>query len=363
MKRLVLFFAMVAISMSLSAQNLLDYYCRLRNEKGSIITDATVFVEIGKTDENGCYKINAKYNTNLLIKAAGYDYTGLVLKADPTQRVALLPITGKKYYFEYPESLKSELEYPLYVVNGVFVPSFKPYNHTDEQIAEVTTTKKWNKVTKEIFKGTDIENIDVAKRGVIMVATKEYIAFNTRKNKIGYTVIAVDKEGKPIEGASIYIRRGKADKVGDLEFSARAGRRAVIISAKYEAYPFKLTEQREIFVEMVEKPKPEVIPTKQMPSFNGGSIPQFRQWFMNYTNEELQKCIQSEDTYVVAKFIVGKSGNVACVEIVKHNNPRAAHVVKKAIYRSPQWSPGIENGKPVSVAYTLPVNIGGTAGY
>ena len=354
---------MVAISMSLSAQSLDNYYCRLRNEKGSIITDATVFVEIGKTDENGCYKINARYNTNLLIKAAGYDYTGLVLKADPTQRVALLPITGKKYNFEYPESLKSELDYPLYVVNGEFIPTFKPYNHTDEQISEVTTTKKWNKVTKEIFKGTNIESIDVAKRGGMMVATKEYIAFNTIKNKIGYTVIAVDSEGKPIEGASIYIRRGKTDKVGDLEFSAKAGRRAVIISAKYEAYPFKLTEQREIFVDMVERPKPEVIPTKHMPSFNGGSIPQFRQWFMNYTNEELQKCIQSEDTHVYVWFAVGKSGDVTCVEIIKHNNPRAARVVKRAIYRSPRWTPGMEDGKPVNVTYSLPVNIAGTGEY
>ena len=362
MKKLALLFVMVAISMSLSAQNLLDYYCRLRNEKGSIITDATVFVEIGKTDENGQYKINARYNTNLLIKAAGYNYTGLVLKADPIQRVAVLPATGKKYKLEYPEALKSELEYPLYVVNGVFVPSFKPYNYTNEQIAEVTTTKRWNKITKEIFKDTDIENIDVAKRGVMMITTKENITFNAIKNKIGYTIIAVDKEGKPIEGASIYIRRGKADKVGDLEFSAKAGRCAVITSAKYENYSFKLTEQREIYISMTKKPEKE-IDVKQMPSFNGGSISQFRQWFMNYANEEMQKCIQSEDTYVVAKFIVGKSGKVVCVEIVKHNNPRAARVVKNAIYRSPQWSPGIENGKPVNVAYTLPITIGGTAGY
>lgn len=102
---------------------------------------------------------------------------------------------------------------------------------------------------------------------------------------------------------------------------------------------------------------------KHMPSFNGGSLSSFRKWFMTYANEELRKCIQDEDTYVVAKFIVGKSGKVVCVEIAKHNNPRAARVVKNTIYRSPQWSPGLEDGKPVNVAYTLPVNIAGTAGY
>ena len=51
------------------------------------------------------------------------------------------------------------------------------------------------------------------------------------------------------------------------------------------------------------------------------------------------------------------------VDILKQNNPRAARVVKRAIYRSPRWTPGTENGKPVNVSYTLPVNLHGTADY
>lgn len=361
MKRLLLFVAFIALSTIVRAE-MLDYCCRLRDEKGSVVSSATVFVKIGKTDENGCYKINARYNTNLLIEADGYSRTGLVLKADPIQRISPTPTSGKKTILEYPESLKTEFDYPIYVVNGKYISTFKPYNYTDDQIAEVATTKKWNKVTKPIFEGSDIESIDVTKRGVVMVTTKEEVTFNTPKNKIGYTVIVVDKDGKPIEGASIYIRRGKADEVGDLEFSAKAGRRAVITSAKYEDYTFTLTEQREVHIYMTKKPE-KGMDVKHMPSFNGGSLSSFRKWFMTYANEELRKCIQDEDTYVVAKFIVGKSGKVVCVEIAKHNNPRAARVVKNTIYRSPQWSPGLEDGKPVNVAYTLPVNIAGTGGY
>lgn len=66
MKRLILFLAIVATSMSLSAQSL-DYTLNLTNEGGKAISNATLFVEIGRTDENGQYKINAKFNTNLLI--------------------------------------------------------------------------------------------------------------------------------------------------------------------------------------------------------------------------------------------------------------------------------------------------------
>ena len=59
----------------------------------------------------------------------------------------------------------------------------------------------------------------------------------------------------------------------------------------------------------------------------------------------------------VAKKMVGINGKVICVEIIKENNSRAAKIVKNAIYRSPKWKPGIQNGKPVSVKYTIPVHI------
>ena len=362
MKRLILLLAIVATSMSLSAQSL-DYTLNLTNEGGKAISNATLFVEIGRTDDNGLYKINAKFNTNLLIEAEGYSHTGLILKSDALQRVVPHSASGKKNTLEPPQSLKCELEYPLYVVNGVYVPSFRPHNYTDNQIESMTTTKKWNKVTKAIFENTDIESIDVTRRGVAMITTKEPLVFNTIKNKAEYTIVVVDPEGNPIKDAVIYIRRGKTDSAGNIEFRAKAGRRAVITSAKYENTSTMLTEQTNLSATMVRRPKQEKIETKQMPSFNGGSISKFRQWLMNYTNEELQKCIQQEDTSIVALFIVGKTGEIMSVEILKQNNPRAARVVKRAIYRSPRWTPGTENGKPVNVSYTLPVNLHGTAEY
>jgi hypothetical protein len=362
MKRLILLLATVATSLTLAAQSL-NYTLNLSNEGSKAISGASIFIEIGRTDESGCYKINAKYNTNLLIDAQGYSLTGLILKADPLQRVVPHSATGKKNALEYPQSLKCELEYPLYVVNGVFVPSFKPYNYTDSQIAGMTTTKKWNKVTKAIFKDTEIESIDVTRRGVAMITTKESLAFNTPKNKAQYTVVVVDTEGKPIKDAVVYVRRGRTDDTGSSEFKAKAGRRAIITSAKYENYSTTLTEQTNLSAIMTRKPKQKGIETKHMPSFNGGSISKFRQWFMNYAMEDLQKYSQADDTTVVAQFIVGKSGRVVCVEIIKQNNPRAARIVKNAIYRSPQWSPGMKDDKPVNVSYVFPVNLRGTESY
>ena len=349
-------------SLTVAAQSL-NYTLNLTNQGNKAISGASVFVEVGRTDESGCYKINAKYNATLLIEAEGYSHTALVLGADPLQRVVPHSATGKKNTLEYPQSLKCEFEYPLYVVNGVFVPSFKPYNYTDNQITDMTTTKKWNKVTKAIFKDTVIESIDVARRGVAMITTKSPLAFNTPKNKAEYTIVVVDPKGNPIKDAAIYIRRGRTDKSGNSEFKAKAGRRAIITSAKYENYSTTLTEQTNLSAIMTRRPKQQSIETKHMPSFDGGSISKFRQWFMNYAMEDLQKYSQADDTTVVAQFIVGKSGRVVCVEIIKQNNPRAARVVKNAIYRSPQWSPGMEDGKPVNVSYVFPVNLRGFESY
>ena len=361
MKRFIIFLATMVASLTVAAQSL-NYTLNLTNQGNKAISGASVFVEVGRTDESGCFKINAKYNATLLIEAQGYSHAALVLGADPLQRVVPHSATGKKSSLEAPLSLKCELEYPLYVVNGVFIPSFKPHNYTDDQIASMVTTKKWNKVTKAIFKDTVIESIDVARRGVVMITTKEPIAFNTPKNKAQYTVVVVDTEGKPIKDAVVYIRRGRTDDTGSAEFKAKAGRRAIITSAKYENYSTALTEQTNLSAIMTRRPKQKGV-TKHMPAFDGGSISKFRQWFMNYAMEDLQKYSQADDTTVVAQFIVGKSGRVVCVEIIKQNNPRAARVVKNAIYRSPQWSPGMQDGKPVNVSYVFPVNLRGTAGY
>ncbi len=79
---------------------------------------------------------------------------------------------------------------------------------------------------------------------------------------------------------------------------------------------------------------------------------------LNLTNEG-GKAISNATLFVE----IGRTGKIMSVEILKQNNPRAARVVKRAIYRSPRWTPGTENGKPVNVSYTLPVNLHGTAGY
>lgn len=356
MKRFKLFFIFTLLCAVVSARNL-EYSYQLTTTSGGAIKSANIFIECGKSDQNGEFKIKTKFNKNLLIEVDGYQRTGLVLKADPIQKVTPIPTSGEKSSIATPEILKTKYEYPLYVVNGVYIPSFQAHNYTDDMISSVVVTKKWNKVTKPISKNTDIEGIDVANRGVVMISTKESIAFNTPKNSIDYTVVVVDKEGKPIEGATIYIKKGATNKSGLIDFKAEPGQRAVITSGKYENYHFTLSDQSTSTLTLQKKPEDKTAKQQIMPTFQGGGISNFRSWLLSYIHDDLIKCRKETNSAVTAMFVVGKSGKVICVEIVKENNSRAAKVVKNAIYRSPKWKPAIQNGKPVNVKYVIPVHV------
>ena len=58
---------------------------------------------------------------------------------------------------------------------------------------------------------------------------------------------------------------------------------------------------------------------------------------------------------VVVSFVVNKSGNVENIEIVKDIGMGCGDEVKRVIKKLYQFSPGKQNGRPVSVIYKLPV--------
>lgn len=357
MKRLFILFALVALCGSLAAQNV-DYTLRLKNNAGKVVQRASLFTERGTTDENGCFKINAKFKRGLLIAADGYEPQQVRLEADPIVRVVLSPTSGPKATAKSPKSLETEFECPLYVINGTYCPTFEPSNYTDEMIAEVTTTKKWNKVTRGIFKDTDIESIDVVSRGVVVVSTTEEIVLNTPKNKMEYTLIITDGEGHPIKDAMVYVRRASSGKTGVVEFASKPNLQTVIQAPNHEDYRFSLPETCDLYITMTKRaPQDKIKIEGRMPTFNSGDFMEFRRWFTDYTRTQLLECRAKQETFVKVKFVVGLSGDIVAVDVIESNNPRATSVVKRALYRSPKWEPGMQGGKPKRVSYVLPVNV------
>lgn len=358
MKKSILLLVLAMISNLLYSQNI-DYLYHLKETSGKAVTKADICIERGKTDDNGCFHINTRYNRAFLVKAEGYKSAKFNLKADVVHRVVLTSTSGVKSTTPIPKALKTNFEAPLYVVNGTYISSFKPSNYTDDVIANVTTTNKWNKVTRDVFSNSDIESIDVVRRGVVMIVTHENITFNTPKNKADYTIIVTDADGNPIKGASIYIRTVSTLANGDIKFRAKPNCNAIIVSNRYKDYPLVLSEESEADITLEKKPQQNKSSKKSqtIASFRSGDINMFRNWVLEYANDDLSKCREHNSTIVRAKFVVGSTGKVVAVEILEHNNSRAAKVVKRALYQSPKWSPAIQNGKAVKMSFVIPIRI------
>ena len=58
---------------------------------------------------------------------------------------------------------------------------------------------------------------------------------------------------------------------------------------------------------------------------------------------------------VIVSFVVEKDGRVTEVRVVKGLSSDVDKEAVRVVSASPKWHPGIQNGKPVRVAYTLPI--------
>ncbi|MGL4598891.1 MAG: TonB family protein, partial [Bacteroidia bacterium] len=113
------------------------------------------------------------------------------------------------------------------------------------------------------------------------------------------------------------------------------------------------------FEEVLEPVSEDVVyqVVEQMPEFPGGSgaMMDFIAKNIRYPMEEKEMGIQGR---VYVRFVVGKEGNVYDVKVVKgvQGGSGLEKEAIRVISSMPLWTPGKNNGKPVNVQYTMPVN-------
>ena len=103
--------------------------------------------------------------------------------------------------------------------------------------------------------------------------------------------------------------------------------------------------------EEVEKAKsPE-----RWPTFKGKGVDAFSAWVaarVKYPKSAIDGHIGGT---VRVKFVVGSNGRVQEVEVLEGVHPALDAEAVRVIKSSPKWKPGINNGKPCRVTYTIPV--------
>ena len=122
-----------------------------------------------------------------------------------------------------------------------------------------------------------------------------------------------------------------------------------VITINYDKYILTCTKTPS------EQPVYELVDPK--PSFMGKDLSYFTKWVAsNYVFPEIFKesCIQGR---IKVSFIVKADGSVSNVTITQSLDPAFDEEAVRVVSSSPKWSPGMIDGKPVDVQYTIPIII------
>jgi TonB family protein len=121
-----------------------------------------------------------------------------------------------------------------------------------------------------------------------------------------------------------------------------------------------LSEEPLLSLNAVEQPKSEnqtnVYGTvEQMPEYPGGQegLQNFLARTVRYPIEALQKGIQGK---VFVNFVIDETGEVTKIQIAKGVHKSLDQEAIRVVQLMPKWRPGIQDGKPVKVSYTVPIS-------
>ncbi len=90
---------------------------------------------------------------------------------------------------------------------------------------------------------------------------------------------------------------------------------------------------------------------EQMPSFKG-NVNQWLSQNLTYPAVAAENGIQGR---VIVSFVVEKDGSISNVQVVRSVDPALDREAVNVVKRMPKWNPGMNNGQPARVKFTLPV--------
>lgn len=103
-------------------------------------------------------------------------------------------------------------------------------------------------------------------------------------------------------------------------------------------------------VEQVVESKPLTIAEK-MPSFKGN----VNAWLASHLQYPAVAAENGVQGKVIVRFVVGKDGSVSQASVVRSVDPALDREALRAVNAMPKWNPGMNNGQPAAVWFTLPV--------
>lgn len=98
----------------------------------------------------------------------------------------------------------------------------------------------------------------------------------------------------------------------------------------------------------------EIQSLERLPEFEGGpkGWAKFLMTTLQYPPAARSRGIQGR---VITKFVIEKDGSITDVQVLSSPHALLSAEAVRVLGKSPKWLPGIQEGNPVRVAYTLPL--------
>lgn len=93
----------------------------------------------------------------------------------------------------------------------------------------------------------------------------------------------------------------------------------------------------------------------EVPPQPPGGMANFLRYIGNSYQYPAQAEAQGVSGRVILTFVVERDGSITDIKIVRDLKYGTGEEAKRVLQRAQKWSPGIQNGRPVRVQYTLPI--------
>jgi TonB family C-terminal domain len=107
-------------------------------------------------------------------------------------------------------------------------------------------------------------------------------------------------------------------------------------------------------VEEIEEDAP-LYTAEVMPSFQGGGLPEFRNWVQRrivYPDAARENGIQGTVNVV---FVIERDGSLTNIQVVRSPDKTLSDAAVKVLQTSPKWEPARQRNVPVRLRYNMPI--------
>ena len=228
--------------------------------------------------------------------------------------------------------------------------------HNDELAAQAEYAAKMELAALEQAKKEQAERKKQQKKEEPKKIEPEKVVPETRATvKFTAPVIKDDKDVK--EEMPPMVKMNKETKAVGVENKEGTEDRTETAARSTVATPEQIVPKIEKPV--VEAPKPEpkqevenkiFTVAEQMPSF-----PNVNAWLASHIQYPAVAAENGVQGRVIVKFVVGRDGSVSQAQIVRGVDQSLDREALRVVNSMPKWTPGMNNGQPANVWFTLPI--------